>query len=201
MLGRNSYMRKHLIILLLFSILSICCKKTFKDTQGSSVSTIKDSIKSDSPKMAFYKLDSLESWVVQNYDQPLSSILSTYGQPISINYDTVRNVHDECLDSIVSVNYSAIIIKLYHVSVDGRYLFFGASIKGQDMFTKLGFIKGMTRDSLVNMIHQSYESYDDKTSQEKVLRYTLSNDLAESYFDFAFVEGRLSRIDYIPYTD
>lgn len=192
---------KNKLIILTFGFLFFSCNKSFYDGQKEITKVGEDANRLLLPSMTFYDLYSLELWMRYNFDYPTSYIISRYGKPISIVYDTVRNRHDNSLDSTITLNYSGAEISSYHVIDGNRYLIISVTLNESYLFPYIGLRYKMSRESFERLIKRPCVSERQKNKNETVLRYQINLYDAESYFDFTFRNNRLIKIDYLPYLD
>jgi hypothetical protein len=147
------------------------------------------------------RLDSLQSIMQQEYCQPTEQLIGRLGKPVKVSYDTIANAYYGGFDSLVTLNYRDITIKLHHVCGDGRFLLNGVSIGDSSILLRVGFAKNMSRSSLENKLKLSYNLIKGKHPNEVILKYLINQADAEAYIQFIFLDDRLNEIEYLPWTD
>jgi hypothetical protein len=146
-------------------------------------------------------LKSLESKLESSYSHSKDTLIARLGEPLNLSVDTIGNPYYDMPDSLFTLNYNGLVVKLNYVTGDGRTLLTRVVMTNSSRLIEFGFPEGTRRDSFELQLHKKTYAIFDRSSDEVTLEYKIDDEDAPSYLQFTFIKNRLNKIEYFPYFD
>ena len=143
-----------------------------------------------------YDFDNLETILKNDFELATNKLLSKYGSPVNIKYDT-RLKHHPDFDSIITISFSGFSVELLYTTKDKRYYLGMVDIGDSTIMGRYGFSKGMVLDSLRRDISlETFSQYGDVLELEHYI-----NPDNRRRFRFIFRKNQLEGVQYTIYVD
>jgi hypothetical protein len=137
-----------------------------------------------------YDLKCLEKVFRQTFKHSEKELVAKYGQPDDIEYDPALGK---------TLTFSCFSVRIYQVKPSHEIYLSKVAIWDSSFMASYGFVKGMIRDSLENVIKMKPAIYNE---QENYLELEYTTDAENGYhFNFAIRDNKLEGFDFRHYID